>query len=138
LEKLPFYYLFPNAIYVLLIISATLLISPVLVHIFAPITEDILGVAPHFEKGTLSVVIDGLKLPFWQILVAFLFVVLFPIVAHFVHFKVDHTGEYSCGEPLRVRISTYNLECLKRVYSHFEMIALALFVLVLVVGGGLL
>ena len=138
LEKQPFYYAFPNTVYVVLILTATLLISPVLSYLFAPITASILGVAPAFAEKTLDVIVGNLHLPFWQVLIAFFFVVLFPIVAHFVHFKVDHTGEYTCGEPLKVRISTYNLECLRKVNTHFEMIALALFLIVLVVGGGML
>jgi ech hydrogenase subunit A len=138
LERQPFLYAFPNTVYVALILTATLLISPLLSQFFGSITGGILGIVPGFARETLGVAVDNLKLPFWQILIAFFFVVLFPIIAHFLHFKVDHTGEYSCGEPLKVKISTYNLECLSRAYSHFEMVALALFVLVLVVGGGML
>ncbi len=137
LEKLPPLYLLPNAAYVVFILLATLLINPVIVHFFLPITNTVVGWTPPFHDG-LSIEVDGLRLPFWQILIAFIFVVFLPVLAHFIHFKADRTAEYSCGEPLKVRISTYNMECLSKAVSHFETIALALFVLVLVIGGGML
>ncbi len=138
LEKQPFLYAFPNTVYVALILLATLLISPVLAHLFAPITADIVNQAPNFATDTLDVVVDNLRLPFWQIVIAFFFVVVFPIIAHFIHFKADRAPEYTCGEPLKVQISTYNMVCLEKAYPYLEMVALALFVLVLIIGGGML
>ena len=137
IEKLPGLYTFPNVIYVALILIATLFINPFLRDFFAPVTQAVVGLAPHFCPG-LDVCVGNLQLPFWQIVVAFFFVVFFPIIAHFVHFKVDRTAEYSCGEPLKVRISTYNMVCLNKVGPYFETIALALFLLVLIIGGGML
>ncbi|HID79559.1 MAG TPA: hydrogenase [Aquifex aeolicus] len=137
IEKLPSLYTIPNVIYVVLILIATLFINTFLVYFFAPITQSIIGYIPPFCEG-LSVCIKNLQLPFWQIIIAFFFVVFFPIIAHYIHFKTDRTAEYSCGEPVKPRISTYNMVCLNKVSTYFESISLALFVLVLVIGGGML
>ena len=138
LERLPLLFAAPNTLYVILILLATLFVNPLLVKLFGPVTGAVIGEVPPFCGQGLDVCIGNLKLPFWEILIAFFFVVFFPVIANYIHFKVDRTAEYTCGEPLRVRISTYNMVCLGKASLYFETIALALFLLVLIVGGGML
>jgi ech hydrogenase subunit A len=139
LERLPVLYALPNTLYVGIILTATLFIAKVIAHFFAPIVSDLgEGTLSGLVKDSFSVIIGDLELSFWQIAIALFFVVVFPIIAHFLHFKADTSPEYACGEHIKLQISTYNMECLEKAKSYFEMIALSLFVLVLIVGGGML
>jgi ech hydrogenase subunit A len=57
----------------------------------------------------------------------------------FVHFKnVDTTHPYNCGEAFPRHIETYNFVCISKYENYLIAFSVALFIMVLVLGGGLL
>jgi len=153
-EHIPKAYLYPSLSFALATILGTLFISPLIQKFFNPIVEHITGLPLKFDTlvvenlsspfwvilkfNTLDLVIGNLYLPFWVIVAALAFVIVIPLLAFRIHIKADRVPEYLCGETLPVKVSTYNPICLEKVTPYIESIALALIIITLIFGGGMI
>jgi len=138
LEKVPFVYLFSTVPLVLFVIVGSIFIAKLLALSINPVVEAVVGApAPIMAKG-LTLITPVSALYGWQIIGAFVLLLIVPILAYFVHFTgTDRVYEYTCGEKLELNIGTYNFFCIQVVEPFVETAAVALFVLTLVLGGGL-
>ena len=138
LEKLPFVYLFSTVPLVFFVIVGSIFIAKLLTLSINPVVEAVVGApAPIVAKG-LTLVTPVSELYGWQIIGAFVLLLIVPILAYFIHFTgTDRVYEYTCGEKLELNIGTYNFFCIQAVEPFVETAAVALFILTLVLGGGL-
>ncbi len=138
LEKVPFAYLFSTVPLVLFVIVGSIFIAKLLCLSVNPVVEAVIGTpAPIIAKG-LTLITPVSELYGWQIIGAFVLLLIVPILAYFVHFTgTDRVYEYTCGEKLELNIGTYNFFCIQVVEPFVETAAVALFILTLVLGGGL-
>ncbi len=137
-EHIPKIYFYPNLLYVLAAFLGTLFIVPLIQRFFNPIVEHIMGIGLPVKMNTLNLVVGNLSLPFWVIIVALAFVILIPLLAFKFHLKADRVPEYLCGETIPVKVSTYNPICLEKASPYLESIALALIIVTLIFGGGMI
>ncbi len=137
-EKIPAAYFIPNFLYVLAAFFGTLFIAPLIQKVFNPIVIHVLGVSLPVKMGTLDLVVGNLVIPFWVIALALAFVTIVPLIAYRIRLKADRVPEYLCGETIPVKVGTYSLECLDKVSPYVEYMALALIILTLIFGGGMI
>ena len=138
LEKLPFVYLFSTVPLILFVILGSVLIAKLLEVTVNPVVSSIIGVPAGIVAKGLTLITPVSELYGWQIVGAFILLLIVPILAYFVHFTgTDRVYEYTCGEKLELNIGTYDFFCIHTVEPFIETAAVALFVLTLVLGGGL-
>ncbi len=138
LEKLPFVYLVSTVPLVVFVIVGSIFIAALLQASVNPVVAAVVGSpAPISAKG-LTLVTPVSELYGWQIIGAFVLLLIVPILAYFVHFTgTDRVYEYTCGENVKLNIGTYDFFCIQSVEPFVETTAVALFILTLILGGGL-
>ena len=102
-----------------------------------PIAESIAGKADIYATGLTLHMYDS-TLYFWQIFGALVLLLLIHVLPYFVKFKADVVHPYNCGENFPRYMETWNFECLAKYEGYFVAFSIALFVMVVVLGGGLL
>jgi ech hydrogenase subunit A len=137
LEKLPFLYLFTTGIYVIFTIVGSLFIARVSTDFINPVVKAITGEFANIKADGLTLVTSISQIYDWHIIGAIILLMVVPIFAYFVHFKADRVYEYTCGENVNLSIGTYNFSCVSRIEPFVETIAIAFFILTLILGGGL-
>jgi ech hydrogenase subunit A len=137
LEKLPFIYLFTTGLYVIATIIGSLFIAHLSTDFINLVVKDVSGKFANIKADGLTLITPVSQIYDWQILGAIILLMIVPIFAYFVYFKADRVYEYTCGENISLNIGTYNFACVSRLESFIETITVALFVLTLVLGGGL-
>ncbi|WP_163328562.1 proton-conducting transporter membrane subunit [Desulfurobacterium thermolithotrophum] len=136
-EKLPFLYMITTGTYVLFTILGSLFIAHLSSDFINLVVKDISGEFANVKASGLTLVTPVSQLYGWQIVGAIILLMVVPIFAYFVHFKADKVYEYTCGENIPLNIGTYNFFCVSKIEPFIETTAVALFVLTLVLGGGL-
>ena len=137
LEKLPFIYMFTTGLYVISTIVGSLFIAHFSTDFVNLVVKDITGEFANIKAEGLTLITPVSQIYDWQILGAIILLMIVPVSAYFVYFKADRVYEYTCGENISLNIGTYNFSCISRIEPFIETIAVALFVLTLVLGGGL-
>ncbi|WP_457754835.1 proton-conducting transporter transmembrane domain-containing protein [Thermovibrio ammonificans] len=138
LEKLPPLYLLTTVPLVIFTLVASLLIALFSQEFVNPIVASVVGKPAAIAAQGLTLKTPLSELYGWQIVGALLLLLVVPVIAYFVHFEgTDRVYPYTCGEKVELTIGTYNFFCISRVEPLIETAATALFVLTLILGGGL-
>jgi len=138
IERLPFIYLFTTFLYVVATMVGSIYIAHLSTDFINPVVKDVAGVLAQIRAHGLTLYTPFSEIYGWQIIGAIVLLLLVPILAYFVHFgSTDRVYEYTCGENIEVSIGTYDFLCVSRVEPFIETAAVALFILTLVFGGGL-
>ncbi|GAB6077072.1 proton-conducting transporter transmembrane domain-containing protein [Desulfurobacterium crinifex] len=137
LEKLPFIYMFTTGLYVISTIVGSLFIARLSTDFVNLVVKDITGEFANIKAEGLTLITPVSQIYDWQIIGAIILLMIVPIFAYFIHFKADKVYEYTCGENIPLNIGTYNFCCVSRIEPFVETIAIAFFVLTLILGGGL-
>ncbi len=138
LEKLPSIYLFSTVPLVLFLIFASIFIATFSVKFINPIVSGLLGHPAPIRAEGLTLITGISQLYGWQIVGAFILLLVVPIVAYFVHFSnSDRVFPYTCGERVGLQLGTYDFFCVSQLEPFIETASIALFLLTLVLGGGL-
>jgi len=136
---LPVRFNFVSIWYYVWLLAMTVFIAPFIATQIVPIAQELSGQMPNIHADHLSLVINTSTLYFWQILGALVILSLIHALPFFVHFKnVDTAKPYNCGEAFPRHIETYNFVCISKYENYLIAFSIALFVMVLVLGGGLL
>jgi ech hydrogenase subunit A len=135
--RLPLTFNFVSVWYYAWLLFITIFIAPFIAEFVVPIASNIAGVPEISAKG-LSLVMYDSTLYFWEILGALVLLLLIHALPYFVKFKVDTTHPYNCGEAFPRHMETWNFACLAKYENYFVAFSVALFVMVVVLGGGLL
>ena len=136
---LPIRFNFVSVWYYAWLLALTIFIAPFIATQLVPIASEISGNAVNIHAEGLSLVINNSTLYFWQIMGALVILLLIHALPFFVHFKnVDTAMPYNCGEAFPRHIETYNFVCISKYESYIVAFSVALFIMVLVLGGGLL
>ncbi len=138
LEKLPFLYVFTTSLYVIFTVVASLFIAKLSTGFINYVVKDITGSFAKVYSSGFTLYTPLSEIYGWQIIGAFILLLLVPLIAYFVHFKgSDRVYEYTCGEELNLTLGTFNFFCVSKLEPFVETAAVALFVMTLVLGGGL-
>jgi ech hydrogenase subunit A len=138
LEKLPFIYFFTTTLYVVAAMVGAIGIGRLSTDLINSVVKDVVGVAAQIKASGLTFYTPFSEIYGWQIVGAIVLLLLVPIFAYFVHFKsTDRVYEYTCGENVELNLGTYDFECISKLEPFMETAAVALFVMTLVFGGGL-
>jgi len=138
LEKLPPLYLLTTVPLVVFTLLASLFIGLFSKEFVNPIVQSVVGKPAYLVVHGLTLQTHVSALYGWQIVGALLLLLVVPVIAYFVHFEgTDRVYPYTCGEEIELNIGTYNFFCISQVEPLIETAATALFVLTLVLGGGL-
>jgi len=139
LLPLPKRFNFVSIWYYVWLLGLTIFIAPFISTQIVPIANEITSSVANIHAEALSLVINGSTLYFWQILGALIILLLIHALPFFVHFKnVDTAMPYNCGEAFPRHIETYNFVCITKYENYIIAFSIALFVMVLALGGGLL
>jgi ech hydrogenase subunit A len=135
--KLPSTFNFVSVWYYIWLLAITVFIAPFIADFVVPIAQSIAGKADIYATG-LTLHMYNSTLYFWQIAGALILLLLIHALPYFVKFKADITHPYNCGENFPRHMETWNFECLARYEGYFVAFSIALFIMVVVLGGGLL
>ena len=135
--KLPFRFNFVSVWYYLWLLAITIFIAPFITDFILPIVNSISS-TPEIYRDGLSLHMYDSILPFWQIGGALGLLLLIHALPYFIHFKADVTHPYNCGETFPKHMGTWSFDCLAKYEGHFIAFSIALFIMVVVLGGGLL
>ncbi len=135
--KLPATFNFVSVWYYVWLLSMTIFIAPFIADFVVPIAASIAGQADIYATGLTLHMYDS-TLYFWQILGALILIFLIHALPYFVKFKADVVHPYNCGEVFPRHMETWNFECIARYEGYFVAFSIALFIMVVVLGGGLL
>jgi ech hydrogenase subunit A len=136
---LPVRFNFVSIWYYVWLLALTVFIAPFIADQIVPIASELSGEAVNIHSVNLSLVINNSTLYFWQIMGALVILLLIHALPFFVNFKnVDTAMPYNCGEAFPRHIETYNFVCISKYENYLIAFSIALFVMVLVLGGGLL
>ncbi len=139
LTPLPLRFNFVSVWYYAWLFALTIFIAPFISTQLVPIAGEISGGLVNIHADGLSLIINHSTLYFWQIMGALAILLLIHALPFFVHFKnVDTAMPYNCGEAFPRHIETYNFVCISKYESYIIAFSVALFIMVLVLGGGLL
>ncbi|WP_457678924.1 proton-conducting transporter transmembrane domain-containing protein [Thermovibrio sp.] len=139
LEKLPFVYLFSTVPLGAFTILGSLFIAELSTKLVNPVVSQVVGFPAPIKALGLTLKTDVSALFGWQIVGAFILLLIVPILAYFVHFpNTDRVFTYTCGERVELNLGTYNFFCISQIEPFIETASVALFVLTLLLGGGLI
>ncbi|QCT94397.1 hydrogenase [Caminibacter mediatlanticus TB-2] len=136
---LPFRFNFVSFWYYGWLLALALFIAPFVGNILVDIAKDVVpGNYPIYADG-LSLTLNNSTLYFWQIFIALAILVLIHTLPYFIKLKnVDIVHPYNCGELHKRHIETYDFACINVAKPYIIAFSIALFILVVVLGGGLL
>ena len=135
--NLPATFNFVSIWYYVWLLGITIFIAPFISDFILPITKSIAGEANIHADG-LTLYMNNSALYFWQIAGALILLLLIHALPYFVKFKADTVHPYNCGENFPRHMETWNFSCLAKYESHLVAFSIALFIMVVVLGGGLL
>ena len=135
--KLPATFNFVSVWYYVWLLGITIFIAPFISDFILPVTKSIAGEANIHATG-LTLYMNHSALYFWQIAGALILLLLIHALPYFVKFKADTVHPYNCGENFPRHMETWNFSCLAKYESHLVAFSIALFIMVVVLGGGLL
>ena len=138
LESLPFIYLFTTTMYLIFIILGSVFVARLSANFLNYVVKDVTGTFANIYASGLTLYTPLSEIYGWQIIGAFVLLLIVPIIAYFIHFKeTDRIYEYTCGENIELTIGTYNFFCISQLEVFIETASVALFIMTLVLGGGL-
>lgn len=133
IEDRPLGFKWTNYTLAIMLAISAVLIAPLVVNLFAPVAELLVGETDLKLIG-LGLSMPAGSLPFWQILSLFIIILLVPL-AGIKHIKgVDRVTEYSGGERLPMRSVGYYFEPSKKSLDLIMYIGIAFFVAIVLLG----
>jgi ech hydrogenase subunit A len=139
ITPLPLRFNFVSVWYYLWLLTLTIFIAPFIELMIVPITKTIISTTPNIYADGLSLVVEHSTLYFWEIVGALALLLIIHTIPFIVHFKkVDTAMPYNCGEAFPRHIETYNFACIGKYEGYLVAFSVALFIMVIVLGGGLL
>jgi ech hydrogenase subunit A len=136
--NLPVRFNFVSIWYYIWLLTITIFIAPFIADFAVPIAEAIVGHAPEISASGLSLHMYHSTLYFWQIIGALTLLLLIHALPYFVKFKADVVHPYNCGEAFPRHMGTWDFACLSKYEGYLTAFSVALFIMVVVLGGGLL
>lgn len=138
-QKQPKTFLFVAIWYYAWLFALTIFIAPFSGDFVTPIANALTGGTAPIHADGLSLVFGDSTLYFWQILGALLLLAFIHIAPLKFKFKnVDQMHPYNCGELYPRTAETYDFSFLDKYEGVVNMIAIALFLFVVILGGQLL
>jgi ech hydrogenase subunit A len=135
---LPKRFNFVSVWYYVCLLTITFFIAPFISYFIVPIANSITSVSANIHSNNLSLYIGNSALYFWEILGAMIILSLIHALPYFVKFKVDTVHPYNCGEIFPKHMGTFDFVCIKKYENILIAFSIAMFILVVVLGGGLL
>jgi ech hydrogenase subunit A len=135
---LPKRFNFVSIWYYVWILTITLFIAPFISDVIVPVVHGIIHEDVPVINDGLSLIMRGSTLYFWQIFGALIILLLIHALPYFVKFKADTVHPYNCGENFPRYMGTFDFVCIQKVENYLNVFALALFIAVIIFGGGLL
>ena len=124
--------------YYLFLLSMAIFIAPLISNFIVSIAKHLTNYHINIYSSNLSLTINNSTLYFWQILGALIILTLIHILPYFVKFKADFVQPYNCGENHPKYLGTWDFECIKKYEPFLMAFSIALFIITVVLGGGLL
>jgi ech hydrogenase subunit A len=138
LERLPFVYLATTSPLALFTVVGSIFIAFLSTKLINPVVSQLCSAPAPVKAVGLTLETGISQIYGWQILGAFFLLLIVPVLAYFVHFSgTDRVYPYTCGEDVSLNIGTYNFLCISKIEPLVETASVALFLLTLVLGGGL-
>ncbi len=139
LVRLPKRFNFVSIWYYVWILTITVFIAPFITDFIVPVVSGILHKAVPVSSHNLSLVMRHSTLYFWEIIGALIILLLIHALPYVIRFKnTDTVHPYNCGENFPRYMGTYDFVCIQKAEGYLNIFALALFIMVIVFGGGLL
>jgi ech hydrogenase subunit A len=135
---LPKRFNFVSIWYYVWLLTITFFIAPFISDFIVPIANSISGASANIHSNNLSLYVGNSALYFWEIVGAMIILSLIHALPYFVKFKVDTVHPYNCGEVFPRHMGTFDFACIKKYENILIAFSIAMFILVLVLGGGLL
>jgi len=135
---LPKRFNFVSIWYYVWLLAITVFIAPFVANYIVPIANSISGSNANIYANGLSLVFGNSILYFWQIIGALIILLLIHALPYVIKIKADIVHPYNCGENFPRHMETWNFECLNKYENYFILFSIALFIMVVVLGGGLL
>jgi len=135
---LPKRFNFVSIWYYVWLLAITVFIAPFVANYIVPIANSISGANANIYANGLSLVFGNSILYFWQIIGALIILLLIHALPYVIKIKADIVHPYNCGENFPRHMETWNFECLNKYENYFILFSIALFIMVVVLGGGLL
>ncbi len=136
--RLPITFNFVSVWYYICLLIITIFIAPFIADQIVPIADMIARSSANIHAVGLNLYMNSSTLYFWQILGALILLLLIHALPYFVKFKADIVHPYNCGERFPRYMETWNFECLSKYENYLIAFSIALFIMVVVLGGGLL
>ena len=136
--RLPLTFNMVSGWYYLWLLVITIFIAPFIADQIVPVADIIAGKSADIRAEGLTLYMNTSALYFWQIAGALVLLLLIHALPYFVKFKADIVHPYNCGESFPRYMETWNFSCLAKYENYFIAFSIALFIMVVVLGGGLL
>ena len=124
--------------YYIFLLSMTIFIAPLIANFIVSITKELTSQEVNIHSHNLSLMINNSALYFWQILGALTILILIHILPYFIKFKADFVTPYNCGENHPKYLGTWDFKCIQKFEPYLIAFSIALFIITVVLGGGLL
>lgn len=135
----PATFMFVSVWYYVWLFALTIFIAPFSADFIGGIANAVTGTMPPITADGLSLHFGDSTLEFWQIAGALLLLLVIHIAPFIFKFKgIDQVHPYNCGEITPRKAGTYDFSFLDKYESVVNMIAIALFAFVVILGGQIL
>jgi len=124
--------------YYLFLLVMTIFIAPLIANFIVNIAREIINMPINITSSDLSLNINNSTLYFWQILGALIILMLIHALPYLVKFKADIVTPYNCGENHPKYLGTWDFKCIQKFEPYLVAFSIALFIITVVLGGGLL
>ena len=124
--------------YYLILLCLTIFIAPLIANFVVSIAKTFTVLPINIHSSDLSLIINNSTLYFWQILGALFILILIHALPYVVKFKADFVPPYNCGENHPKYLGTWDFKCIQKYEPFLMAFSIALFIITVVLGGGLL
>ena len=124
--------------YYLFLLGLTIFIAPLIANFVVSIAKTFTALPINIHSSDLSLIINNSTLYFWQILGALFILILIHALPYVVKFKADFVPPYNCGENHPKYLGTWDFKCIQKYEPFLMAFSIALFIITVVLGGGLL
>ncbi len=136
--SLPKTFNFVSFWYYLFLLLMAVFIAPLIADFIVSVSRHLTNSQINIHSSNLSLIINSSTLYFWQIIGALIILTLIHVLPYFVKFKANFVTPYNCGENHPKYLGTWDFECIKKYEPYLMAFGIALFIITVVLGGGLL
>jgi len=125
--------------YYLFLLAMTVFMAPLIADFIVSVAKNLITVGNlDISSSHLSLIINHSTLFFWQIIGALSILILIHALPYIVKFKADFVTPYNCGENHPKYLGTWDFKCIQKFEPYLMAFSIALFIITVVLGGGLL